>query len=382
MARKTTRKTVVAFDPGVKNLAVWKGYADLPDGESSATDEAVHTLVWRKIDITAYGSKRQILRTDEYSVSTLDPPETLPRMAPRDLPDVDQKRKGIYALVVNALACNVWIWEGVDVAVIETQDPTNTPARVVACTIYGFLRAKFCGTPSVVCFSGSASKAVVKKRMAEALCVQYDYGDCVGTATSHKAYANTKHTSYAICRAWMLAHGGDRDVAVVQRYHTRSGPLKGDDVAEAFLLGAAELTNKHGYQRRKRVARPDGRLAVGDTKARTRKRKATGDTRVIIVDSDTVSDTDSDTDTTTDSSETESDEGQGEKPGSGGSVAAAAAAAEPPKKKTKKAVAKKKSHMVLRPRKNGRRKSASGEPGGEDVTDAALDAFFASNNAP
>ena len=213
----------------------------------------------------------------------------------------------MYALVCNALSANEWIWDDVDVAVIETQDPSNTPARVVACTIYGFLRGVFRGTDRSVVFSGSSSKAIVKKRMAEELGVAYDYADCVGTAVSQKAYHNTKRSSYDICRAWALAHGGERDRAVVQRYRARTGPLKGDDVAEAFLLGAAELTNKHGYQRKtpaksgaKRsaaaaAATPDD-LAMG-AKRRRRVGKSSAavatasPSRVILIDDSNTADT-------------------------------------------------------------------------------------------
>ena len=431
----TRRKTVVAFDPGVKNLAVWKGYADLPasaPANASAPDEAVRTLVWRKIDITRYGSKAQILSEEVYSQSTVDAPggsagNPHATMAPRDALDslVDQKRKGVYALVCNALSANEWIWRDVDVAVIETQDPTNTPARVIACAVYGFLRGVFRGTSRSVVFSGSASKAIVKKRMAETLGVAYDYADCVGTAVSQKAYHNTKRSSYDICRAWMLAYGGERDRAVVQRYHARTGALKGDDVAEAFLLGAAELCNKHGYQRKTGAAGTRTRTkkrsstatvesgGLGVPRRRQRGRKsdpataaaAASKTQVILIDDDsTETDSDSSTTTTTTTDSDASTPGssfapalvnenhpqrprtpahspppqpqqsqtrrrkRSDRSSSGGSSSSSSSSSIPAKKRKNTS-----SRMVLRPKK----RHLTPNPDANPALDATLDAFFA-----
>lgn len=398
----TRRKTVVAFDPGVKNLAIWKGYADFissAPANASATDEDVHTLVWRKVDITKYGTKLQILREDEYSQSTVDAlvgsagnPHA--RMASRDALDslMDQTHKGVYALVCNALAVNEWIWDDVDVAVIETQDPTNTPARVIACAVYGFLRGVFRGTSRSVVFSGSASKAIVKKRMAEALGVAYDYADCVGTAASQKAYHNTKRSSYDICRAWMLAHGGERDVAVVQHYHTRTGALKGDDVAEAFLLGAAELTNKHGYQRKTPGApRARKRPKVGDGSGlgcvvapKQRRRKP----KVIVVDDDDTA-TESDSSTSSSSTDSDSDSSKPEtataktepKPRRRPRTPARSPSSTPPAAKKRKSAVAGGTRMTLRPKKRSHDGPSPTAPPDADASaaslEATLDAFFA-----
>lgn len=230
-------RTVVAFDPGIKNLAVWRGFLD-DKGD-------VHTDRWVKVDTTMYDTAKHVKTEEEYkkaerdqrSASVSDVTMTLCRRIDENC----HKSKGAYAVVSNVLSIHKWMYEGVDTVIIETQDPGNVPARIIAASIYGFIRAKFPDEADKVQFSGSRSKMSIKAYLAQLLGEPFDVDQCKGTSTSAKAYRTTKHTSYHLCKLWMTERGSRYERDIVTRYSAKTGIMKGDDLAEAYLLGLAEL---------------------------------------------------------------------------------------------------------------------------------------------
>jgi len=98
----------LAFDPGSKNFAVWSGTV-------SDNDEP----------LTSHLSKYEL-------------------------------RKPVYESVIDLILSTPWMCEPTCIkeAVIETQAPRNTPARIAATAIYGVLRGKGVN----VKFSGTAAK--------------------------------------------------------------------------------------------------------------------------------------------------------------------------------------------------------------------------------
>ena len=203
---------VVSFDPGIKNFAAWRGSID-DRGNISITE-------WKKFDV---GEK--------------------------------SAGGGVYKKIIDTMENNPWMyaqhWEGETdrdgegdgtggcplVAVIETQAPRNVPTRVIAASMYGFLRGK----NVEVKYSGSRSKETAKLAMAEALSIDFDPDKCRGTEHDAKAYKNTKTSSYAIVSRWVEAFGSRSDRTLMESHAKRRGTDKGDDLAEAFLLGYAEL---------------------------------------------------------------------------------------------------------------------------------------------
>lgn len=198
-------RVTVSFDPGWKNFAAWKGYR--------TASNIVRSLNWGKFDIT----------------------------------NKNRKPGGVYAQIVDTLEANPWMWhdELIDQklypnsfsGVVETQEPHNVPARIVATAIYCFLRAK--GVP--VKFSGAYSKSQAKELISSDLCLGFDQSLCTGTAESSRAYYATKASSYEVARAWADHYGSIADKDLLARHSAKRGPMKGDDIAEAFLLGYAEL---------------------------------------------------------------------------------------------------------------------------------------------
>lgn len=223
-------KTVVAFDPGRENFAVWKGYSD----------EAghVHTSMWIKIDISKYDSINHILDSQPYKTmvqrSIIEPADA--RKC--------QKSKAMYALTANVLNIHTWIYNDVDVAIIETQKPGNIPARIVATSIYSYLRHVFVDRPNAVVFCGKDAKMNVKQMMADRMTMVFNAAACKNSGRIHSAYRATKNTSYEICREWLRLHGSAMENAIMDAHNARTGPMKGDDLAEAYLLGYSELINE------------------------------------------------------------------------------------------------------------------------------------------
>lgn len=223
-------KSVVAFDPGRENFAVWKGFID--------EDGHVHTSMWIKIDISKYDSINHILDSQPYKTMV-----QRSIIAPADARKC-QKSKAMYALIANVLNVHTWIYTDVDVAIIETQKPGNIPARIVATAIYGYLRHVFVDRPNAVVFCGKDAKMNVKQMMADKMTMAFNAAACKNSGKIHSAYSATKTTSYEICREWLRRHGSVMENAIIDAHNARSGPMKGDDLAEAYLLGYSELINE------------------------------------------------------------------------------------------------------------------------------------------
>jgi len=218
-------KTVIAFDPGMINLAVWKGFIDQAGN--------IHTDVWMKMDITNYATQKHA-RAHVQTLKGIDNINT-------DMAKLIHGSKGVYAMISNILAVHAWMYTDVDVVIIETQEPNNIPTRMVSTALYSFMRGKFVNENNKVQFSGNSSKMKSKIHLAGVLGIPFDPSKCVGTAKSPRAYKMTKSTSYSICKSWMLQYGDEYEKDVITTYKEKTGRMKGDDLAEAYLLGIAEL---------------------------------------------------------------------------------------------------------------------------------------------
>lgn len=192
----------------------------------------IYTDYWVKVDLTEYDAPSHASKRTEY----LDGGSSVP------VTSNCRKGKAMYTVVSNFLVLNPWVYSGVDLAIIETQEPGNTPARVIASAIYGFLRSAMCckGCDAVV-FCGSSAKMNAKKFISQDLGVDFDSASCLGTAHSSKAYRTTKRSSYDLCKRWLCVHGTTKEKAVLEKYNGTKGDMKGDDLAEAYLLGFSDL---------------------------------------------------------------------------------------------------------------------------------------------
>ncbi|MDD5753155.1 MAG: hypothetical protein PHN45_00175 [Methylococcales bacterium] len=223
-------RTVVAFDPGIENMAIWKGYVD--------NKGDLHTDNWVKLDITDYSTYKHAKESMDYvkrEGGCVDPKMN------ENVECNCFRGKGVYAEIANVLSIHEWIYDAVDVAIIETQDPNNIPTRIIAAAIYGFLRAKFVDACEKVQFSGSRSKTNVKVYIARVLGEPFDPEECRGTSTSPSAYHKTKMTSHYLCNRWIMERGDTFEKELMNKYRFKTGKMKGNDLAEAYLLGAAEL---------------------------------------------------------------------------------------------------------------------------------------------
>jgi hypothetical protein len=243
-AAKRKGRVCVAFDPGVKNLAVWRGVLD--------DDGRVVTEAWAKVDITKYvWENRREFESGEKGVWD-DTASAGGSFAPPNVASDEclwHKGHGVYSCVVNMLVANRWMYRGADCVVVETQEPGNVPARIIASSIYSYVAgAAVEGGFDRTCvkFSGTASKATAKTYMASKLGVSFDPSECTGTADSSKAYRKTKSTSVQLCKLWVAEFGSEFDKLVMLSHSVSSGKPKGrkpkvDDLCEARILGMAEL---------------------------------------------------------------------------------------------------------------------------------------------
>lgn len=167
------KKMLLAFDPGVKNLAVWCG-AD---------------------------------------------PEHTTRLG---LFDIKKGGKPTYESAIDLLLRYEWMNDPAQIkeAVVETQAVRNIPSRIVATTIYAFLR----GRGVNVRFSGPKMKDHAIQTFSARLGVKL-LDKPVGKENSGKRYRVNKKNSVAVASA--LA--GEE---VLSRFGKKL-----DDVCDAFLLG-------------------------------------------------------------------------------------------------------------------------------------------------
>jgi hypothetical protein len=233
-----TKKCVLSFDPGLINLAMWKGYPCERSG-------IPHTVTWMKIDITKYDTLKHI---KEYLPTVIDQfPDLIKSTISKDV--ICHNSKAAYACVINFLSVNIWLFENVGTIIIETQDPGNVPGRIVASSIYSFARGILMGKDVEIKFCNNRSKANAKMFISDKLTIPFDQSECIGTSQSRQAYRKTKETSYEMCKEWISKYGSQQDRNLINIYSMKRGIMKGDDLAEAFLLGFAEIihnSNREG----------------------------------------------------------------------------------------------------------------------------------------
>jgi hypothetical protein len=189
-------KYFLAVDPGITNLAVWGGVVDAKTG----LPRTVHLA---KFDITA-----------------------------GDRP--------LYEAAVDLVLNTPWMSDAskVSAAVVETQAPKNTPARIVATSIYGALRGV--GIPTT--FSGSAAK----NKTMSSLSKKVKYGmaekpkrldksadEKLKAKRRREMHSVNKGNAVGLVRAVLEASGDPVGIRVL----AESGRKKADDLADAILLG-------------------------------------------------------------------------------------------------------------------------------------------------
>jgi hypothetical protein len=159
----------LAFDPGMKNLGVWAG-----------TDPE-HTSKLGKFNLKREG-------------------------------------KPLYEAAIDLLTQYEWMSDAalIKEAVVETQAPRNIPSRIVATSIYGFLR----GRGVNVRFSGSHMKDLAMQTYSKKLGIKLK-DKPVGAS---KRYRINKSNSIAVASALL-------DKSVLCKFE------KLDDVCDATLLG-------------------------------------------------------------------------------------------------------------------------------------------------
>ena len=125
-----------------------------------------------------------------------------------------------------------------DVAIVETQDPHNMPARVVACTVYGYLRGK-----GIDC---TFSSSRLKNDAIDLLAKQYDVTlvekPSKEDQPDHKVrrrlmHSTNKKNSKAVVFKMLEEleqHQLASKIASVKDPHGRK---KADDMTDALLLG-------------------------------------------------------------------------------------------------------------------------------------------------
>lgn len=200
-------KCIVAIDPGLRNLAIWKGR------------------------------------------SAGDPCQFLEKF---DIKDDDAP----YEAATNLLTREAgWLLDKdtISQVVIETQAPKNVPARIIATAIYGFYRGR--GIP--VSFSGSALKNAVIDKMAKELKIKLKPKPPVGTEhrirLMHKI---NKENGIAVGRAALALVPRVYEKITETCVDPSTGKVKLDDVCDAYLLGVGkifELAKKKKKPKSKKV---------------------------------------------------------------------------------------------------------------------------------
>lgn len=176
--------SVLAIDPGMKNMAMWKG----------KSEDDPEQRFW-KFDLTVgfkhplYESASRLMETDAYG-----------------------------------------LLEGHTRVVIESQAPSNIQARIVACTIYGYCRAKGID----VVFSGAKLKANAMKRLAE------KHGlELLEKPSTKKAHATNKKNAVAVVAKALPKEIYEKLLDCAEGATARKKKL--DDLSDAYLLGVGAI---------------------------------------------------------------------------------------------------------------------------------------------
>ena len=186
---------VLAIDPGKSNMGVWYGTVLEVDGK----------LV----------------------------PET------RFLEKLDMGNVPLYQGAIETLATQpFWQDSSAMTAVVETQDPKNVPARVVACTAYGYLKGK--GVDCV--FSSSRLKNDAMDLLAQQYDIQMQPKPTKEQVPDPKTrkrlmHAANKKNSKAVVLKLLDAIEQLQLADKIKRTKDPQGRKKADDMTDALLLG-------------------------------------------------------------------------------------------------------------------------------------------------
>jgi hypothetical protein len=195
--------SVLSFDPGVRNLAVWAG-----------------TLSDHGEPITKHLEKY-------------------------DLAPDPKSKKAVYEAAVDLVLETPWMSDPAQVseAVVETQAPRNMPARVAATAIYGALRGRGIKTR----FSGAQLKNKAMAALAGRLGCELEEKPAPLKRTDHdeKERAKRRRTMHRVNKSnaatvAALALSSASDDATLDKLKSARGPtgrVKMDDLSDALLLG-------------------------------------------------------------------------------------------------------------------------------------------------
>lgn len=204
-------ETVLAIDPGKSNLGVWCGTVAEIDGRLVPDTAAID-----KLDIgdgAAYSGSVDVISRQPW------------------FPNADAAKTFS--------------------AVVETQDPRNMPARVVACTLYGFLRGRGIAAE----FSSSRLKNdaidLLARQYGVALLPKPPVGEGDAKTRKRIMHSVNKKNSKAVVFKMMDALD---DPEVSCRLHAATDPQgrkKADDMTDALLLGIGLWMKKTGYGKKR-----------------------------------------------------------------------------------------------------------------------------------
>lgn len=209
------RKSVIAIDPGIFNMGVWKGYMDQSTGKPV-------TQIMKKVDIGRNGTLPErtcvFLETDECFT--------------------DEGNEDIFEYI------------------IETQKGNNRKASTVSYVLYAFLRAR----GKRVRFSGIDMKRYGMEYLCKILGTTISPHAHTGTGLTKKQMYQNYTTNKNNARHLLLLYSRDPDTPqnIVDIINTAAhrGKAKIDDIADAMLLGIGSTQLVSGQ----RASRPTKKL--------------------------------------------------------------------------------------------------------------------------
>jgi len=208
-APESCSRDLISFDPGWRNLAAWRG--------NLSNDPADGHRVLTTKNLALY--------------------------------DLGHTRPA-FERVCDVLEDEPWLTEGNPSVVVETQAPSNLPARIIAHTIYGFYRGR--GIP--VTFSGSAAKARAMVEMALDLGLPEPELRGRREMTEKQRYLDNKRRSVELVREFARSPVGQCCADALSVFVNRDNKRqKVDDLADAVLIGYGHLLSERFGPKRKRT---------------------------------------------------------------------------------------------------------------------------------
>jgi len=253
----------LAFDPGVKNLAVWAG---ILNDEPSIVPK---TLKLVKIDLTEMKRSDCGIPTG-HKHSRRHGEESCPKISKTA---ASKLRMPLYEAASKLVLDSEWMRDGSSIraAIVETQAPRNVVSRVIAATIYGTLR----GLGVNVKFSSSRAKNSVMEALSQETGYNLVQKPTLNAETklTKKESAGRRRTLHRINKInseGLIRHvlskcGDDTTLKLLD------DGRKADDMADAIMLGIslaiehrrdeAKSVNPHKREK-KRQHEDDGKVVV------------------------------------------------------------------------------------------------------------------------